>query len=108
MKYIVYPAVLEIDEQERTYIFNFQDLNVVSVGVSIEKAFLKACSDFQSYVDFADKFDITLPVATTYEECLKMNPKRHAMLFRAKVDGGENTLTENELAYKRLIQEMVE
>ena len=107
MKSIVYPAVLEIDPQDGTYCFNFQDLNIVSPGVSVEHAFVKACSDFQSYIQFAEKFDFALPEPTLYEDCVKMNPKRHVMLFRAKVSGEVN-LTENEKAYKRLIQGMIE
>lgn len=108
MKYIVYPAVLEIDEQDHTYCFNFQDLNIVSPGVSVEHAFLKACSDFQTYIEFIEKFEFNLPEPTTYEDCVRMNPKRHCMLFRAKVEKQKVMLDDNEKAYKRLIQEMIE
>lgn len=108
MKYIVYPAVLEIDESEHTYCFNFQDLNVVSTGVSVEHAFLRACTDFQTYIEFIEKFEFNLPEATEYLDCVKMNPKRHVMLFRAKVQGEKVQLMDNEKAYKRLIQEMIE
>ena len=108
MKYIVYPAVLEIDEQEGTYLFNFQDLNIVSPGVSVEHAFMRACLDFQTYIEFAEKFDFALPEATLYEDCVKMNPKRHTMLFRANTNNKQAALSENEKAYKRLIQEMIE
>jgi len=108
MKYIVYPAVLETDESDNTYCFNFQDLNVVSPGVSVEHAFLKACSDFQTYIEFIEKFEFNLPEPTEFLDCVKLNPKRRIMLFRAKVQGEKVVLMDTEKAYKRMIQEMIE
>lgn len=108
MKYIVYPAVLEIDTQEGLYCFNFQDLNIVSPGVSVERAYLKACSDFQAYISFVEKFDFQLVEPTAFEEFEKLNPKKRIMLFRAKVTGEKVELSNDEAAYKRLIQGMIE
>lgn len=108
MKYIVYPAVLEIDPSENTYCFNFQDLNIVSPGVSVERAYLRACSDFQTYISFAEKFGFPLVEATAFDEFEKLNPKKRVMLFRAKVSGEKVQLSNDEAAYKRLIEGMIE
>lgn len=108
MKFLVYPAVLEKDETQSTYCFNFPDLNIVSPGVSIERAYLKACSDFQAYISFSEKFDFPIADPTPFENLVKSNPKKHVMLFRAKISGEVVSLSNDELAYKRLVESMFE
>lgn len=108
MKKIVYPAVFEFDKQENTYIFNFEDINVISLGLSPEEAYLRACEDFQSYISFTEKFEFSLMEPTPFEEFEKLNPKKRIMLFSADVVGQNISLNSSEAAYKRLIQSMIE
>ena len=108
MNCIVYPAVLEIDPNDQMCYFNFQDLNIVSIGVSVEEAYLRACADFQAYISFAEKFDVPISEPSHFIDFEKLNPKKRVMLFRANVSGEKVKLSNDEEAYKRLVQGMIE
>ena len=108
MNYIVYPAVLEKDDTEKAYVFNFHDLNLIAAGVSIEQAFLRACEDFQDYISFAAKFKMSFAEPTPFADFEKLNPKKKVMLFKAVVEGENVKVTGFEQAYKSFVESLIE
>ena len=103
MKNFIYPIVLFSDKTDNTYTILFPDLDIVACGETVEDAYYEAGDYLKSYLEFAVKMGADIPVATKYEDALKLNPQRFVLLADADVPD-ELSLTPQEEGYKNFVQ----
>ncbi|MBQ7452985.1 MAG: hypothetical protein IJS68_01815 [Clostridia bacterium] len=83
MKQFVYPAVCYKDDEFDTISLLLPDVDIVASGATCEDAFISAKSYLKSYIDWSVKLEGDLPEATSFEDTVKLNPKRSVLLVDA-------------------------
>lgn len=102
MKKYVYPVILFEVGDEGHYTVLFPDLDIVASGDTVEEAYLEAESYLKAYLEFAEKMKSNISNPSTYNDTVKLNPKRVVLLADASVKG-DWQLTTEENEYKNFV-----
>ena len=102
MKKYVYPVILFEVGDEGHYTVLFPDLDIVASGDTVEEAYLEAESYLKAYLEFAEKMQSNISNPSTYNDTVKLNPKRVVLLADADVEGNYQ-LTDEENEYKNFV-----
>jgi len=106
MRKFVYPVILFKSEDEESYTILISDLDIVSTGDTVEKAYLSAEDYLETFLKFAIKMQAPITPATSFADTEKLNPKRTVLLVSVSVDGAEE-LTSAEEEYKNFLHQFV-
>lgn len=107
MKKYVYPVILFYSEEEKNYTVLIPDLDIVASGDTVENAYLSAEDYLETFLDFAEKMESPINPATTYDDTVKMNPKRIILLVDAETENA-GVLSSGEQQYKNFIAQFVD
>ena len=80
MKDYVYPAVIYPDSEGRGYTISLPDVNIVTEGVTVEDAFLRAKDFLSNYIEVCGVLDAEIDDATPFVDTVKKNPKHVIIL----------------------------
>ena len=84
MKQFVYPAVCYKDYENETTTLLLPDTDILTSGANVEEAFLGAKDYLKTFVDCSIKFGGTIPEATSFDDTMRLNPRKSVLLIDAE------------------------
>lgn len=107
MKKCIYPLLIYTNKEEQCYIGLFPDLDISTYGATVEEAYLESLLSLETYLKCAAKFETEVPAPTSFEDSVKMNPKRVVLLSSVEINADNLVLTESDQEYKKFLQNML-
>lgn len=107
MKRYIYPAVVYKDKNDDTYTILIPDLDIITVGETIEEAYKNACDHLTTYLKTAVKFDVEIPLASGFFDVADKNTKRIVVLTSTILDNVKPELSDYEKSYKAFLKKLI-
>ena len=107
MKKCIYPLVVYPDKEEQCYIGIYQDLDLIVSGETVEEVYVSAEETLAKFLELTAKFENEMSDASSYEDAVKLNPRRIVLLADAEVDKEQLVLTDDDQKYKHFLSEML-
>ena len=84
MKQFVYPAVCYKDYENETTTLLLPDTDILTSGANVEEAFFGSKEYIKTFVDCSLKFAGTIPEATSFDDTMRLNPRKSVLLIDAE------------------------